>query len=129
MCKENDILLWVYVRSSTLRTPNDVAIGFVYIPPEGSTHISYDVEPFEMLKNEVMLKSKQYLDYIGGDTNTRTSTYYDYICMDKLEDEIKGLTSNYDTTTRGYIDLKLNAYGNKLLSLCKHTGIQIQNAL
>ena len=45
----------------------------------------------------------------------------------KLEDEIIGLTSNYDTTTRGNIDLKLNAYGKKLLSLCKQTGIQIQN--
>ena len=33
LCKENDFLIWVYVRSSLMRTPNDVAIGFVYTPP------------------------------------------------------------------------------------------------
>ena len=53
-----------------------------------------------MLKDEIMLKSKQYLVYICGDTNAKTSTCHDYICMDKLEDEIMGLTSNYDTTTQ-----------------------------
>ena len=36
--------------------------------------------------------------------------------MDKTEDEIMELTSNYDATTRRNIDSKLNAYGKKLLS-------------
>ena len=127
LCKENDFLIWVYVRSSLMKTPNDVAIGFVYIPPEGSPHIPYDVEPFEMLQNAIMCKFKQHVVYICGDTNARTGTYDDYICMDRFEDEVAGLTSSYDTTTRNYIDPKLNTYGRKVLSLCKQTGVQIQN--
>ena len=83
-----------------MRTPNDVAIGFVYIPPDGSPHIPYDVEPFEMLQNAIMCKSKQHMVFICGDTNTRTGTYDDYICMDKFEDEIAGLTASYDITAR-----------------------------
>ena len=98
LCKENDFLIWVYVRIGLMRTPNDVAIGFVYIPPEGSPHIPYDVEPFEMLQNAIMCKSKQHVVYICGDTNARTGTHNDYICVYKFEDEIAGLTSSYDTT-------------------------------
>ena len=80
-----------------------------------------------MLQNAIMCKPKQHVVYICGDTNARTGTYDDYICMDTFEEEIAGLTSSYDTTTRKNIDPKLNTYGRKLLSLCKQTSVQIQN--
>ena len=72
---------------------SDVAIGFVYIPREGSTHIPYGVKPFDMLQNAIMGKFKQHVVYICGDTNARTGTYDDYICVDKFGEVIAGLTS------------------------------------
>ena len=73
---------------------------FVYIPPESSPYIPYDVEAFEILQNAIMYKSKQYVVYICRDTNARTGTYDGYLCMDKFEDAIAGLTSNHYTTAR-----------------------------
>ena len=48
-------------------------------PPEGSPHIPFDVEPFEMFKNAIMCKYKQHEVYICDDTNATTGTYDDYI--------------------------------------------------
>ena len=79
--------------------------GLFTFPPK-VVPIPYDVEPFEMLQNAIMCKSKQHVVYICGDTNARTGTYDDYIGMDKFEDKIAGLTSSYDTTAGKHKDIK-----------------------
>ncbi|CAG2202826.1 unnamed protein product [Mytilus edulis] len=70
------------------------------------------------------------ISFICGDTNSRTSTYNDFIKEDNLPDSLVALTSyspDSQLSLRVNPDLKTNTWSLKLLSLCKSSGFPIVN--
>ncbi|CAC5376439.1 unnamed protein product [Mytilus coruscus] len=85
---------------------------------------------FKDLESVLENYSTQGISFICGDTNSRTSTYDDYIKEDNLPDSLADLTSysaDSKLSLRVNPDLKINTWGLKLLSLCKSSGFRIDN--
>ena len=57
--RESDSVVWVKLHGKYLSLPSDISIGFVYIPPEGSTHAVGDTDIFDDLSASIQTRSKQ----------------------------------------------------------------------
>ena len=63
---------------------------------------------------------------ISGDFNSRTATENDFVPNDEFIDAAnETLDANIDPLPRKNKDLIVDAYGRKLLNLCKNTGLLI----
>ncbi|CAG2203516.1 unnamed protein product [Mytilus edulis] len=119
-------------RSIFLKNDEDRYLVFVYIPPYKSVfYKQYDVNDlFEDLESVLENYSTKGISFICGDTNSRTSTYDDFIKEDNLPESLVDLTSysaDSQLSLRVNPDLKTNTWGLKLLSLCKSSGFRIVN--
>ena len=123
--RESDALVWVHIQGKYLTLPYDINIGIVYIPPEGSSYANYG--DFENIGESIRNKSKSSQVYICGDTNSRTSDVVDYVTPSNFEDPSDYTEVQPDVSPRENIDRTINAYGKKLIDLCKYAGLQICN--
>ena len=57
--RKSDSIVWVKLHGKYLSLPSDISIGFVYIPPEGSTHAVGDTDIFDDLSASIQTRSKQ----------------------------------------------------------------------
>ncbi|VDI70193.1 Hypothetical predicted protein [Mytilus galloprovincialis] len=82
-------------RSIFLKNDEDRYLVFVYIPPYKSVfYKQYDVNDlFEDLESVLENYSTKGISFICGDTNSRTSTYDDFIKEDNLPESLVDLTS------------------------------------
>ena len=51
--RESDSVVWVKLHGKYLSLPSDISIGFVYIPPDGSTHAAGDTDIFDVLQSKL----------------------------------------------------------------------------
>ena len=124
--KESDFLVWLVISSKLLSLGEELHIGFVYIPPEGSPHIESTGEPFVMLQDSVVRRPTDNV-ILCGDFNSRTGNLLDYIDNENVHDVFDGCLSTGVTMNRSNIDPTINSHGRKLVEFCKSTGLQIQN--
>ena len=113
---------WHFARESRHKNAKKalIHIGFVYIPPIGTTS-TRDTCPFDDLQDEIVSKRCTGLVYISGDFNSRTMKIRDidmhrdfpgniHLCKHRL---------NNDKVT--------NTYGRKLINLCRSNEKAILN--
>ena len=111
----NQYVVWLSFKSHPI-----IHIGFVYIPPIGTTS-TRDTCPFDDLQDEIVSKRCTGQLYISGDFNSRTAEirdidmYRDFpgnmlLCKHRL---------NNDKVT--------NTYGRKLIDLCRNNEMAILN--
>ena len=77
--RESHSVVWVKLNGKYLSLPSDISIGFVYIPPEGSTHAVGDTDIFDDLSASIQTRSKQGQVVICEDLNSRTGKLLDFI--------------------------------------------------
>ena len=123
--RESDSLVWIQIQGKCLSKPDDINIGVIYIPPEGSPYANID--DFDILGESVRNKSKNGQVYICGDTNARTSELVDYVITGACDSLSEYIQIQPEGSPRGNVDKTVNGYGKKLIDLCKYTGLQICN--
>lgn len=138
---ENDCqyVKWFKIDKMGIHSDQDILLGIVYIPPEGS---SYCVgNPFEELEQEYLRLSNTYQNIcLLGDFNARTATEKDFIEIDALSrnDDLfhEIIESNFDYSVFNEMSIPIqryskdkskNNFGNRLVELCKYHDLFIFN--
>ena len=93
-----------------------------------------DVDLYDCLEESVAHFKDSYNVYVAGDLNSRTGIRDDFIYNDNLDKSVLNAISpicNYDEGSecckRSSMDMLVNTFGRKLISLCKTTGLRIVN--
>ena len=128
-----DSIIWVKINQHNGN--KCTAIAFCYIPPENSVFYDFcDVDLYDCLEESVAHFKDSYNVYVAGDLNSRTGIRDDFIYNDNLDKSVLNAISpicNYDEGSecckRSSMDMLVNTFGRKLISLCKTTGLRIVN--
>lgn len=121
---------WIKLDKNFFNMPKDLFIGAVYIPPRNSTYSkNIDYDPYHELENEIINYTVQGDIMLVGDFNARTGTELDFITNDSATHI--PIHYNYkedsDIGSRNNMDSKVCEAGNKLLSICRASGLRILN--
>ncbi|CAC5378277.1 unnamed protein product [Mytilus coruscus] len=130
------------VAKSIFGLQNDVIVGCIYIPPEGSTYSN--LEAFDEIENELMSLKKvsDVHTALIGDFNAKTGTLYDFVLADETlldlfhldtDNEFISYMLDYENLKSYNIPLQRltqcscqpNTYGYKLLNCCKKLNMYI----
>lgn len=130
----NDDIICIKINGQKLGLNNDLFVCLCYVIPENSTRQSVlEVHPYDRLIEYIgELSSKNEHDFnfvLCGDLNSRTADNPDFVLDDNLLD-MDVLPSEYCmdvNTNRQSQDRCTNDNGNRLLELCKQTGLRIMN--
>jgi exonuclease III len=123
-----DLYAWCKLDKNVCKSTSDTMICFVYLPPEGSTlynHVNTNV--FDSIQNDVFRYTEEgHNVMLIGDTNARTAVKNDYVMNDRpLHFELEYKTDS--ESVRSSMDKKSNPFGDRLLDVCKATGLRICN--
>ncbi|XP_056017143.1 uncharacterized protein LOC130053726 [Ostrea edulis] len=131
----HDTVIWLKLDQILMPSLGDVYLACVYIPPSSSTfYQTYDCDVFSDLENHIVEYMSLGKVMLIGDTNARTSNSSDFILHDVLHNdvlrdlrELLFYGSDTQLQVRSNPDKVVNDLGNKLLSLCKSSGLRILN--
>ena len=125
-----DSVIWL---KTNFPTGSCMYIACVYIPPANSKfYAKYDCNIFNDLENQISYYKNIGKVAIVGDFNARTADRNDY----NESESTSEVVSNCDLFTyipdaimpdRTNLDPVVNEYGLKLISMCKSSGLRIQN--
>ena len=131
----HDTVIWLKLDKCLFQNLVDIYLACVYIPPSSSTfYQTYDCDIFADIENQIVEYMNVGQMMLIGDTNARTSNANDFILNDVLHDDVLrdlgevlfyGLDSSLPVRVNP--DNVVNDYGNKLLTLCKSSGLRILN--
>ena len=131
----HDTVIWLKLDKCLFQSLVDIYLAYVYIPPSSSTfYQTYDCDIFADIENQIVEYMNVGKIMLIGDTNARTSNANDFILNDVLHDDVLrdlgevlfyGLDSSLPVRVNP--DNVVNDYGNKLLTLCKSSGLRILN--
>ena len=142
LTNDSEFVSWIKIKGSLFNSTEDVIIGVVYIPPEGSDYSTID--SFNDLETELlsMRNSSKYV-YLIGDFNARTGDKQDIFIpnLNENEQELFGIDDEVAQylneaqalnamnvpLVRNSMDKSKNNYGNALLELCKNSNMYICN--
>ena len=129
-------IIWFKLNKTFLLTDNDAYICLSYVPPEDSSVYKninstlFEFDFFQHLSNDIRYYNTMGDVFLHGDMNSRTGQLSD--CVDDInldryvnmpEDDLYGI----NIPPRANSDTHVNAFGNKLLTLCKENNVQIVN--
>ena len=128
-------LIWLKFEKSFFSLEKDMYFCLTYIPPEKSKLYSNitlleNFDFFDCISDDIRYYSYLGDVYLCGDMNSRTACLSDtveHLGLDRyvdLPDTDKALTS---IPFRRSFDSSVNAYGHKLLNLCKEHDLKIVN--
>ena len=137
----DDIIVWITLKRSFFNILNDVAIGSIYIYPEGS--LCTDEDQFDIIQRDLWNLPSD-VDYLLiGDTNSRTNLEVDWIEeMNGNDGPLSNLVDNNpynqesvfnylkerDMFDRKSLDRRpINKHGSSLINLCKTNNLFILN--
>ena len=128
-----DNIAWFGLSSSLLKSEKPIAIGTVYLPPEGSTHNQEDL--FAVLENDCARLMDTYQILICGDLNARTGNLSDLPIQiegtDNPTDRSNSEERNYFASSLNKVrmskDGTINSFGKKLIELCNTVDLRIVN--
>jgi hypothetical protein len=122
-------IMWLKLHKSFFHLEDDIYIGLVYANPQYSSFTHQTEDVFALVSQDLAKYSNMGKCIILRDFNARTKTSADYIEHDSHKFDY--LTPDYINDTPMYrrnMDLHvIDNYGNKLLDLCKSTGVRILN--
>ena len=133
---ENDICIWLKFDKTYFRMPQDLLLCACYIPPEGSEFYKKNgkmIDPFIVLEEEILRYKSKGNILVMGDMNARTGTLVDFtkhIDNDRfITQNTELLTSIKDTKVSKRLnkDGTTNAFGKKLIYMCKNAQLRILN--
>ena len=122
--KQNDHVLWIKITNLINSPVENFFICAVYIPHEKSVLRDLDNDEIISIQNDIEHFSSMGIIYPIGDWNSRLGDLLDFV---KNNAGNSGISSLSDEPRRLNIDTKINSHGKKLISLCKTTGLLIQN--
>ena len=134
--KETDCTVWLKLDKHFLHLCQDIFICAIYIPPENSSYWrTHDFDPFLILEQDVTKFQEKGEVILVGDFNARTGDKPDYVPDftndDNLDQVIRSdsnvILENLGRKHRSNMDNVVNAYGTKLIELCKGSNIRILN--
>jgi exonuclease III len=125
-------IVWVKLDKVAFNFVEDVFLGLTYIPPQNSTfYHAHDVDFFDVLQHDCSKYSSDGCVVLCGDFNARVSNKADYILaetgIERVVRQAENLVTNTNLPVRVSCDVHSNAFGSKLLDLCKSTGLCIVN--
>ena len=130
----DDFIVWVNIQDGR---ELDVAICFVYFPPEGSTCNPSREDYFDVLTEDIRELKEQFPLIIMGDFNARTGSLsdscYDVDGSDNPSDPNPNLSDSdifqphLQTVRQSEDSVSANSYGRKLVDLCRSAGLCILN--
>ncbi|CAG2201848.1 unnamed protein product [Mytilus edulis] len=145
LSSESQFVQWMKVTKSIFGLQNDVIVGCIYIPPEGSKYSN--LEAFDEIENELMSlkKVKDVHTALIGDFNAKTGILNDFVLADETlldlfhldtDNEIISYMLDYKNLKSYNIPLQSvtqcscqpNTYGYKLLNCCKKINMYIDNS-
>ena len=122
-------MLWVKLKKECFGTVNDLYISTCYIPPEESNVYRnprsslFELDLFEKLSQDVMRFSSLGDVFLDGDFNARVGLRPDYVENFNLDRYVHMPFVDHESisgmSTRQSRDSTVNAFGKRLLSLCK----------
>ncbi|CAC5399374.1 unnamed protein product [Mytilus coruscus] len=142
---ESQFVQWMKVSKNIFGLQNDVIVGCIYIPPEGSKYSN--LEAFDEIENELMSfkKVSDVHTALIGDFNAKTGILNDFVLADETlldlfhldtDNEIISYMLDYENLKSYNIPLQRvtqcscqpNTYGYKLLNCCKKMNMYIANS-
>ena len=122
-----DFIIWLKLDKTFFQLDADIYLSFIYIAPENSpVHELYNVDAFDKLETDIDYFQDYGNVYVFGDLNSRTGHKHDFVNNDLNMDVLSN--SDVDLCIPRYSsDRKSNRFGEKLLDLCKSTGLVICN--
>ena len=123
--------MWLKLDKKFFRMTQDLYLAVVYVCPQYSSYSQKSDDIFEHIERDIAHFSSDGSQFlICGDFNARTNVSEDYCTSDNIDDfvrlphayiqDIPMPRLNMDTSST-------NNYGDKLLDLCKGTGLRILN--
>ncbi|MEW8544930.1 MAG: reverse transcriptase family protein, partial [Candidatus Thiodiazotropha sp.] len=128
--EKNDYgLLWLKIGSNILKSNVDTYIGYLYAREKNSRIYRHeDVDYFELLEAGIAKYQNMGKVLVSGDFNGRTGTNCDFILYDHYIEAGPDDNIRYnDISLRVNKDHVTDAYGRRLLELCKTTNLLIAN--
>lgn len=137
---ESKLISWIKISKNLLISNEDVYFGAIYKPPYRSKYAHED--PYLEIQLEIdRVCSDRKNILLCGDWNSRTSTLDDYTYVDQFMTDLFGnfastsenseildcLYRNNVPIRRQNPDKTTNAYGHKMLELCKNNNFFILN--
>lgn len=128
----HDTIVWLKIDKSFCNHTKDIYIAFTYFPPSNSTFLKErDIDLFMELENQLSYYMSIGDIFLFGGFNSRTKTLPDYIVNDQVHESVLDNNLQYSSdnqlTERVNPVLGHNEYGQRLLSLCRSTGVRIVN--
>jgi hypothetical protein len=122
--------MWLRLDKPFFKLKKDLYIAVCYKCPNNSSYANKSIEFFETLESDIAKYSALGSTLVCGDFNGRTGTTPDY-CSNDIIDELITLPYTYFQDVemnRANIDTKpIDSNGEKLLNLCKASGLRIIN--
>ena len=107
-------IMWTRIPS----TPSDLILGLCYLPPETASKWRAGLDPFTILRADILDFQSLGIVLLAGDMNARTATASDFTTISN-DDSIPPPRRNCDPGT--------NNFGTKLLTLAQESGLIILN--
>ena len=123
-------MIWVVLNVDLIGSHENISLGFVYIPPDGSTGITGDIDPFNLITESVMIQANKSFAYLCGEfySTCTTGILGDFIEPDKCETNDPTSHSVFSGAHKqSNVDNRVNTYGWKSITRCKAAGLQILN--
>ena len=109
----------------------DMYFCVAYIPPESSTLHTYDnFDFYSIIESDINNYAQKGKVYLCGDLNSRTAQKCDYINYCNIEKYVESAPGDIFTENllpRISQDKITNSFGNRLIHMCKETGLRILN--
>jgi hypothetical protein len=126
--KNNCGISWIKICKSLFHENLDTFLCCVYIKPKCSKVIDASgIDLYEQIESDIEKYRSQGRIFITGDFNSRTGNEQEYICFDQHLDSNPDLETNSNIIERANKDKIVDAYGKRLLELCKNTNLLIGN--
>ena len=124
-------IIWIKLDKIFFKNEKDYFLCLAYIPPENSSvHKNSDFDFFTVIENDVCTFSTKGFVFVCGDLNSRTDEKDDHVkpsSLDKFVHTLPGEYENEILENRISQDKTTNSFGNRLLQICKETGLRIMN--
>ena len=120
-------IVWLRLHKTLFSFDEDVYLCCIYNVPSNSALNDINVDFFECVEIGIEKYKSKGKILISGDFNSRTATENDFVPYDEFIDAANEIDANIDLLPRTNKDLIVDAYGRKLLNLCKNTGLLIAN--
>jgi exonuclease III len=128
-------ILWLKLNKNFFGFTNDIYVGAVYVSPPGTSYTARREDIFSLCEQKLAEYSKLGDCIICGDFNSRTNLDADYVSCDVNDRHFRYNLENYDDnyiedvpmSRRNMDEHKRDAYGEKLLDICKSTNLRLLN--